>query len=90
MTLSPGTPLNVRFRFDEDDEALPVARLAMADGRAQLEWAQALLVSGLAPSPLLYPPEPGLHAARSREFDGLNGFLAGSLPEAWGQLVRTG
>ncbi|MDC7692730.1 HipA domain-containing protein [Asticcacaulis sp. DXS10W] len=87
MTLSPGTPLDVRFRFDEESEALPVARLAMADGRAQLEWAQALLVSGLAPSPLLYPPSPGLHAARSREFEGLHGFLAESLPEDWGQLV---
>ncbi len=36
---------------------------------------------------LYYPPEPGLQAARGREFEGLHGFLADSLPEGWGYLL---
>jgi serine/threonine-protein kinase HipA len=35
----------------------------------------------------LYPPEPGLIAARTRSFDGLHGFLADSLPDGWGYLL---
>jgi serine/threonine-protein kinase HipA len=34
--------------------------------------------------------EPGLHPARSREFDGLHGFLSDSLPDAWGTLLLRG
>jgi serine/threonine-protein kinase HipA len=36
---------------------------------------------------LRYPPEPGLHAVRGRDFEGLHGFLADSLPDGWGYLV---
>src|SRR5690606_1993460 len=33
------------------------------------------------------PSEPGLHEARTRDFEGLHGFLADSLPEGWGALL---
>ena len=87
MRLAPGVPLKVALAFDAAKPRLPVARLAMADRVAQLEWEEPVIAAGLPVSPLLYPPERGLQAARSREFEGLHGFLADSLPEGWGQLL---
>jgi serine/threonine-protein kinase HipA len=87
MKLSPGTPLTVALAFDVSQGRLPVARVAFADRKAQLEWATETIAARLAVSPILYPPERGLQAARSREFDGLHGFLADSLPEGWGHLL---
>jgi len=87
MKLAPGTPLAVDLTFDEAREPSPMARLAMAQGLAQLEWSSEILASKLPVSGLNYPPEPGLHAARRREFEGLHGFLADSLPDAWGAFV---
>lgn len=87
MKLLPGTPLAASLRFDEDQAPLPVGRLAMANGLAQLEWSPDLIAAPLPVSALLYPPEPGLHPARSRDFEGLHGFLCDSLPEGWGYLV---
>jgi serine/threonine-protein kinase HipA len=88
MKLAPGTPLSVALAFDASAQ-LPVARVAMDAGVAQLEWSPEVIARGLAVSPLKYPPEAGLHAAssRDREFLGLHGFLADSLPERWGTLV---
>ena len=59
----------------------------MDKGIAQLEWSIEVMDRGLAISPLNYPPEPGLHAANGRTFNGLHGFLSDSLPEQWGYLV---
>jgi len=59
----------------------------MADGVAQLEWSDQIIADGLNVSAHLYPPQPGLIAARGRDFHGLHGFLADSLPEGWGYLV---
>jgi serine/threonine-protein kinase HipA len=59
----------------------------MSGSLAQLEWSSELMASRLDPAGLHYPPEPGLHAARTRDFDGLHGFLADALPEGWGYLV---
>jgi serine/threonine-protein kinase HipA len=59
----------------------------MAGGLAQLEWSPELIAAPKPVSALLYPPEPGLHPARGRDFAGLHGFLADSLPEGWGYLV---
>lgn len=87
MRLAPGTPLAANLRFDEAAPTSPVGRLAMADGLAQLEWAPEMIAADLPVSALLYPLQPGLHPARSREFDGLHGFLSDSLPEGWGHLV---
>ena len=87
MRIGPGVPLNVALAFDATRPRLPVARLAMADRVAQLEWAEPVITARLPVSPLFYPPERGLHAARGGEFDGLHGFLADSLPEGWGQLL---
>ena len=87
MKLSPGTPLTVALAFDVSQGRLPVARVAFADRKAQVEWATETIAARLAVSPILYPPERGLQAARSREFDGLHGFLADSLPEGWGHLL---
>ncbi|HEY9236993.1 MAG TPA: type II toxin-antitoxin system HipA family toxin [Phenylobacterium sp.] len=87
MRLAPGTPLAASLAFDEDQAPLPVGRLGMAGGLAQLEWSPELIAAPLPISALLYPPEPGLHPARGREFEGLHGFLSDSLPEGWGYLV---
>ena len=87
MRLAPGTPLAVALALDAGQAHRPVARLAFAARTAQLEWSPETIAARLAVSPILYPPEPGLQAARSREFDGLHGFLADSLPEGWGHLL---
>ncbi len=87
MKLAPGTPLQVGLALDETQLATPVGRLAMSDGLAQLEWSADTIENRWRIDPLLYPPEPGLQAARGRAFDGLPGFLADSLPDAWGRLL---
>lgn len=87
MKLAPGMPLSVATAFDAAKEPLGVARVAMADWIAQLEWTQETITSQMPLSPILYPPEPGLQAARSPAFGGLHGFLADSLPEGWGHLL---
>lgn len=85
MRLAAGTPLEATLAFGA--EALPAARVAMSGGLAQLEWSPQVISGQISVSGLLYPPEPGLLSARSRDFEGLPGFLADSLPEGWGQLV---
>ena len=87
MKLAPGTPLEISLMLDESEAVDTVARLAMADGLAQVEWSAAVVDHQRRIDPLLYPPESGLHAARGRNFDGLHGFLSDSLPDAWGQLL---
>ncbi len=87
MKLAPGTPLAVGLLTDETAAPRSVGRLAMASGLAQLEWSAEIIAAGLPISPLHYPAEPGLHPARSRIFEGLHGFLADCLPDAWGMLL---
>jgi len=87
MRLPRGAPLNIALEFDVARARVPVGRLAMSDSLAQLEWSSELIASTLNPAGLYYPPEPGLHAARTRNFNGLHGFLADALPEGWGYLV---
>jgi serine/threonine-protein kinase HipA len=87
MKLEPGAPLAINLIFDEEQPPIPAARLAMAQGLAQLEWSPEILASKLPISGLNYPSEPGLHAARRRDLEGLHGFVADSLPDAWGSLV---
>lgn len=72
---------------DETVAPRSVGRLAMASGLAQLEWSAEIIAEVLPISPLHYPAEPGLHPARSRNFEGLHGFLSDSLPDAWGMLL---
>ncbi len=86
MKLAPGEALTVLMAADP---AMPelAARVVMSRGHAQLEWSSNTIAAGKWISPLYYPPEPGLHAARSRDFEGLHGFLADSLPEGWGALL---
>jgi serine/threonine-protein kinase HipA len=75
---------------------LPCARVAMAGQRAALEWTPAEINGGSCLDPLRYPLIPGLIEARSDALGGLHGFLADSLPDAWGvrllarQLRRDG
>ncbi|MEQ1549506.1 MAG: HipA N-terminal domain-containing protein, partial [Chakrabartia sp.] len=87
MKLAPGIPLSIGLLTDEDAAVRPIGRLAMAGGVAQLEWTPEAIAAGQGIAPFHYPLEPGLHAARSREFEGLHGFLADSLPDAWGTLL---
>lgn len=86
MRLAPGTPLSASLVF-EPGPSLTTGRLAMEGGLAQLEWSREVIARRLAVSPLSYPPESGLMAARTRSFDGLHGFLADSLPDGWGHLL---
>lgn len=87
MKLAPGTALTIGLLEDETAPPRMVGRLAMAGGTAQLEWAAEAIAGARAISPIHYPLEPGLLAARSRAFEGLHGFLADSLPDAWGTLL---
>lgn len=87
MKLAPGAPLQIGLLLNEGEPSTPIGRLAMAGGLAQLEWSAKVIATQRRIDPLLYPPEPGLQAARGRDFDGLHGFLADSLPDAWGRLL---
>jgi serine/threonine-protein kinase HipA len=87
MRLAPGTPLSTALAFEPGNEPLAAGRLAMDGGLAQLEWSREVVTRALPVSPILYPPEPGLVAARTRSFDGLHGFLGDSLPDGWGYLL---
>ncbi|WP_294280703.1 HipA domain-containing protein [uncultured Sphingomonas sp.] len=87
MKLRLGGPLGLALAFDDAAPAAPAGRVMMASGIAQLEWSPDVIRGGLPVAPLLYPLESGLHAARSRSFGGLHGFLADSLPDAWGRLL---
>jgi serine/threonine-protein kinase HipA len=87
MKLAPGVPLQIGLWPDEFRPVQSVGRLAMAGRRAQLEWSPEIVAESRLIAPALYPPEPGLHEARTADFDGLHGFLADSLPEGWGALV---
>jgi serine/threonine-protein kinase HipA len=73
--------------FDPTKPPIPAGRVAMDGGLAQLEWSSDVLATRLPVAALYYPPEPGLQAARGRAFDGLQGFLADSLPEGWGRRL---
>lgn len=87
MRLAPGAPLAVALSFGPSVDPLPAGRLALDGGLAQLEWSRDVIARRLPISPLYYPPEPGLMAARARDFSGLHGFLADSLPDSWGYLL---
>lgn len=71
----PGTPLHIALRANEAEPDLPVARLALADRLAQLEWSPYVIQRALRISLYLYPPEPGLVPARTcvRRFARLSG-----------------
>ncbi|MGE0742128.1 MAG: type II toxin-antitoxin system HipA family toxin [Hyphomonadaceae bacterium] len=87
MKLAPGTPLDIALAF-APDARVPAGQLAWAQQTAQLEWSRQVIAKKLSVDPLpRYPLQPGLQAARTRDFDGLHGFLADSLPEGWGHLV---
>ena len=86
MRLAPGTPLSLALAFDPA-KPMPAGRVAMDGGLAQLEWSGEVIARRLPVAALYYPPELGLQAARGRAFDGLQGFLADSLPEGWGRRL---
>jgi serine/threonine-protein kinase HipA len=82
-------PIEISLWPDEQVAAEAVGRLAMADRRAQLEWSPGVIAAARRIAPVLYPPEAGLHPARSNSFEGLHGFIADSLPEGWGSLLMS-
>ena len=87
MKLPRGIPISAALAW-QSSAPLPAARLAMADGLAQLEWSREVLEAGLRVAALdYYPTTPGLHSARGKMFGGLHGFLADSLPDGWGYLL---
>ena len=87
MRLPRGAPVAIALAFDAARTRAPAARVVMSEGLAQLEWSREVIASGINPAALYYPPEPGLQAARTRNFSGLHGFLADALPEGWGYLL---
>lgn len=87
MRLARGVPLKISLAVGGNEAIVPAARLAMSERIAQLEWSPEVIAQNLNLAGLYYPPEPGLHAARNMEFDGLHGFLADSLPDGWGTLL---
>ncbi|MFT4251158.1 MAG: hypothetical protein QM608_01565 [Caulobacter sp.] len=67
MKLAPGAPLAVNLTFDEAQDPLPTARLAMDQGLAQLEWAVARSACGSTISaPWIGWPWWGVRGAGSR------------------------
>ena len=89
VKLAPGVPLDIALAF-ASDARVPVGQLAWANNTAQLEWSREVIARQLrVDGAIRYPQERGLIAARSREFDGLHGFLSDSLPEGWGRLVMS-
>jgi serine/threonine-protein kinase HipA len=80
-------PLPLEVGLCASHPALSLARLAWAGRRAALEWSASALEHGVPPDPLLYPLERGVIEARSGVLEGLHGFLADSLPDAWGRRM---
>jgi serine/threonine-protein kinase HipA len=76
-------------RQPEDGTKAPLtcARVAMAGQRAALEWTPAEIGRSSCLDPLRYLLTPGLIEARSDVLGGLHGFLADSLPDAWGMRL---
>jgi serine/threonine-protein kinase HipA len=72
---------------DGTQAPLPCARVAMAGQRAALEWTPAEIDRGSCLDLFRYPLTPGLIEARSGVLGGLHGFLADSLPDAWGMRL---
>lgn len=89
MKLKPNTPLHVYLSFAPNDRIF-VGRLAMDGNRGAFEYAPDFAARGMELSPLRPHNGIGLHfATMPREFDGLHGIFADSLPDAWGQaLIR--
>ena len=84
MKLKPGTPLAVSFEFLPGD-AVAVGRLALERGTALFEYVPGFAGPELAPSSFFPPPTGELISARApRDFRGLHGVFAHSLPDAWG------
>jgi|HubBroStandDraft_4_1064222.scaffolds.fasta_scaffold00014_77 serine/threonine-protein kinase HipA len=87
MKIKPGTPLRISLSFGPQHR-VSVGRLALDGGIALLEYDSDFIASGLTLNPYLAPPAKGLVEPKSpRDFDGLPGFIADSLPDAWGQLL---
>jgi serine/threonine-protein kinase HipA len=87
MKIKPGTPLRISLSFGPQHR-VSVGRLALDGGIALLEYDSDFIASGLTLNPYLAPPAKGLVEPKSpRDFDGLQGFIADSLPDAWGQLL---
>lgn len=89
MKLREGTPLEVTLEFGPE-RRLQVGRLAFDRNVAVLEYARPFRDSGLRINPRFGAPGPDLVRAESpREFGGLHGVFADSLPDAWGlELMR--
>jgi len=87
MKIKPGTPLRIFLSFGPE-QYVSVGRLALDRGIASLEYDSEFIASGLTLNPYLAPPVKGLVEPKSpRDFDGLPGFIADTLPDAWGQLL---
>jgi serine/threonine-protein kinase HipA len=87
MRIKPGAPLRISLSFGPQHR-ISVGCLALDRGIALLEYDSEFIASGLTLNPYLAPPAKGLVEPQSpRDFNGLPGFIADSLPDAWGELL---
>jgi serine/threonine-protein kinase HipA len=87
VKIKPATPLRVYLNY-APQQRVAVGRLALERGIALLEYDPGFIASSITLNPYLPPPAKGLVEPRSpRDFDGLPGFIADSLPDAWGELL---
>ncbi|HEY0797715.1 MAG TPA: type II toxin-antitoxin system HipA family toxin [Candidatus Baltobacteraceae bacterium] len=88
MNLPAGTPLQVIFEFAQG-KRLQVGRLALARGAVVFQYAPEIARSQLMLNPFIDPPTTrGLISPKNpRDFQGLHGAFAHSLPDAWGEML---
>jgi serine/threonine-protein kinase HipA len=88
LKLPAGSPLTVRLAL-APGRSLPVGRLVLDTRGAALAYAPEFIASGLTLNPFFEPPREGalVWAASPRDFDGLHGVFADSLPDSWGEML---
>ncbi|TVP43211.1 MAG: hypothetical protein EA350_14050 [Gemmatimonadales bacterium] len=77
----------LEVRLDWGDEERRVGLLAERDGRVYFEHDAEFLDAALPISPFKLPARPGLLEHDDREFGGIFGVFADSLPDGWGLLL---
>jgi serine/threonine-protein kinase HipA len=88
MKIPKGVPVAVSLEFSAA-HVVSVGRLAITQaGDVLFEYSADFIASGLQINPRLGPPTNELIRPREpRAFHGLHGVFAGSLPDAWGDVL---
>lgn len=88
MKIPAGVPLEVAFEFAPGAQ-VQVGRLAITNTGVAFEYAPRMAQTPFMLSPFFEPPSTtGLvYAKNGRDFNGLPGVFAHSLPDAWGEML---